>query len=224
MYRTGLLAVCVLAPMHSAIADLSWYVGAGGSYSTLQTKGFAQNPGTTGPFSSGVTTGEFDDGSGGWQIFGGLMFTENFGVSLKYSDSGTGRDQWNGLLSLVVDPGPPPVTSETDLTFDGEMGIEGIWLYFIQTVPISEKLECSLELGVTRQDFDFTWSETSGSGLIPGTVSVSDDDTGFAFGGLVRYKFMKNFAISGEIEYATPDFGDRIDRPLRFSLNGEFHF
>lgn len=226
MHRFALLALLVISPLNAAMADLSWYVGAGGSYTTLETTNFATSAGIAAglPSSESVVTGEFKDSPTGWQLFGGLMFTENFGVALKYSDFGTAKDQWGGLLVSTISPGPPPSTTETDLGFNGEMSIDGVSLYFIQTVPVTEKIEFSLELGFTRQDVDFKWSETSGTGAVPAAGSISRDDTGFALGGLFRYKFIRNFAVSAEIEYSTPDFGGLIDRPLRFSLNGELHF
>lgn len=226
MYRYGLLIACLMAPIHSAMADLSWYLGAGGTYTTLESKNFAQASGIQGalPDGSSITTGQFNDSPVGWQLFGGLMISENFGFALKYNDSGEAKDDWGGTVTTTLIPGPPPVTVDTDVSFAGEMSFTGITAYFVQTVPMSEKVEFTLELGYTLRDLDFNWSETSASGLIQDSGSVSTDDAGFAVGAIVRYKFVKHFAVSGEIEYSTPDFGGLIDRPWVLSLNGEFHF
>jgi len=121
-------------------------------------------------------------------------------------------------------PGPPPVTTDTNLTFDGEMSINGVTLYFVQTVPMSPKVDFALELGYTAQDLDFSWRDTSASGLIPASSKISTDNTGFAIAALGRYRIVRNIAITGEIEWTTVDFGGLIDRPLSFSLNAEIHF
>jgi opacity protein-like surface antigen len=208
--------------VHAAIADLSWYLGGGGSLTTLKTKNFANASGIGANVNTQLTTGRFKDSPFGWQLFGGLMFSENFGVSVKYADSGNGKDQWGGELttSTIVDPGPPPITTETqtDLSFDGEMSIDGFTIYLLQTLPVSEKIEFTVEIGYSKQDIDFNWRSTNFS------RSQSDDDTGFALGGIVRYKILRNWAISGEIEYTTIDFGGLIDVPFKYSLNGEYHF
>ncbi len=226
MHRYFVIAVCVLVPVHGAFAELSWYLGGGGTYATYETTNFAESSGIEGslPSTDSITTGQLKDSPIGWQVYGGLMFTENFGVAVKYLDSGKAKDQWGGVLASEISPGPPPITTDTDLTFDGELSTNGVIVYFVQTVPMSEKVEFSIELGFTAQDVDFEWRETSGSGLMPSSGKISSDDTGFALGALARYKFVRNIAIAGEIEYATINFGGLIDRPLRFSLNAEIHF
>ena len=109
----------------------------------------------------------------------------------------------------VVDPGPPTIETETDVSFDGVMSVDGFTLYFIQTLPITEKIEYTFEIGYSKQSADFSWSSTD----LPG--SLSKDDSGFAIGGIFRYKFLKHFAVSGEIEYSTLDFNELIENPLK---------
>jgi len=215
-----LLTFCLLAPVHAAIADLSWYLGAGGSLTGHKTKGFSSNSSIEGSLNPGqsLTASDFSDSSLGWQLFGGLMFTENFGVAAKYTDSGDAKDQWGGTLKTTVAPGPPPITTEKDVSFDGEMSIHGYTLYLIQTVPVTDNIEYTFEIGYSKQDIDFAWSSTD----LPG--ALSDDDAGFAIGGIFRYKFLKHFAVSGEIEYSTVDFDGLIENPFKLSFNGEYHF
>ncbi len=226
MYRYLVIAICLCAPVHSAFADLSWYLGAGGTYTTLETKDFSSGSGLGGsiPANDSISTGEFKDSPFGFQVYGGLNFSEYFGFALKYFDTGEAKDQWAGVYSVTVSPGLPPVTTDTDLTFDGDMSINGVTLYFVQTVPMSPKVDFALELGFTAQDLDFNWRDTSASGLIPASSKIATDDTGFAIGALGRYKIVKNIAITGELEWTTVDFGGLIDRPLRLSLNAEIHF
>jgi len=214
-----LLAICLLAPVHTAFADLSWYLGAGGSLTGHKTRGFSTNSSIMASLdpNQSLSTDDFKDRTLGWQLYGGLMFTKNFGVSLKYLDSGNAKDQWSGTLK-TVEPGTPPVTTEKDVFFDGDMRIDGYTLYFIQTLPVSEKIEYTLEIGYSKQNLDFTWGSTD----LPG--SLSKNDKGLIAGGIFRYKFTKHFAVSSEIEYSTVNFSDLIENPLKFSLNGEFHF
>lgn len=215
-----LLTVFLLAPVHAAMADLSWYLGAGGSLTGLQTRDFAGNSSLEASLDPNqrLDSGNFKDSALGWQFFGGLMFSQYFGVSLKYADSGKAKAQWDGILTTTTDPGPPPINTETNVSFDGVMSVDGFTLYFIQTLPVTEKIEYTFEIGYSRQDVDFVWDSAD----IPG--SLSGDDSGFVLGGILRYKFLKHFAVSGEIEYSTLDFSGLIENPLKFSLNTEYHF
>jgi hypothetical protein len=210
----------LLAPIQSAFAEISWYLGGGGAITKLETTDFASTAGLgsgLGPGDS-ITTGEFSDSPLGWQVFVGVMFSENFGFSVKYNDSGTGNDQWFGtsMIDDDMDPNTPPVT--TDLTFNGESEMDGFTIYALQTIPFAEKFEFTFEGGFTRQDIKFAWSSTGNSG------SISDDAFGFAVGGILRYKFFEHFALSGEVEYLNVDFSERFKKPLRFAANVEFHF
>ena len=135
MRRLTLIAIISFAPVQMALADWSAYVGAGGVYSNLESNSFTQD---TGPDSE-TTVGSFKDSATGWQLFGGFMFTENFGLAAKYYDSGEGKDEWSGVESIVTDPGPPPVTTDTPISFAGDMQITGYTLYVVQTVPVTKR-------------------------------------------------------------------------------------
>ena len=228
-----LALVVALVPTQSVMADMSWYVGGGGSFTTLESKGFAAQSGLESelPPDSAVSTvritsAQLKDSPTGWQLFGGLMFSKNFGIAIKYFDSGKAQDDWDATLTetFLPPPDPPPAPTVTPLTYSGELSVEGFTAYFVQTVPVSNKVDFSLQVGVTFQDLDFDWIETSASGLLTPSGSISDDDTGFAAAGVVRYRFWRNFAVSAEIEYNSADFDGLIAKPLRFNLNGEFHF
>ena len=222
------LVICMLAcaPVGSALAELSWYLGAGGSYARYETRGFSSDSGIGPglPVTDSITIGRFKDSTVGWQAYGGVNFNEYFGVALKYLDSGKAKSQWGGTLTTVTDPGPPPVTTDTAITFDGELQIDGVSVYFVQTIPMSPKVDFAINVGFTTQDLVLDWREVSPGVLAPGSGRISRDDTGFVLGILARYKIIRNFGISGEVEYTTVNFGDLIERPLRFSLNAEVYF
>jgi hypothetical protein len=215
-----LSVLLLVAPIQSAVAEISWYLGGGGAITKLETVGFAGISGVDIGLPTGttVTTGNFSDSPLGWQLFVGVMFSENFGFSVKYSDSGKGEDQWTGT-STVQPPGIPlPPAVDTNFPITGESEMDGFTVYALQTIPFAEKFEFTFEGGFTRQDVKFAWNSTANSG------SFSDDSYGFAVGGILRYKFLKHFAMSGEIEYLNVDFDNRFKKPLRFGANLEFHF
>jgi len=214
MRRFILISIISLAPVHAAFADWSAYFGAGAVYSNLESNSFTED---TGP-NSETTVGSFKDSATGWQLFGGFMFTDNFGLAAKYYDSGEAKDEWVGVESTVTDPGPPPITTDTLISFTGDMQITGYTLYVVQTVPVTKRTEFTLELGYADQDIDFNVAS------IPFTGPIKRDDQGFAVGGIFRYKFLKFMAISGEVEYLTINFGGLTKRPLRYALNLEAHF
>ena len=229
-----LLAIAVaFVPTQSAMAEMSWYIGGGGSFTTLESKGFAAQSGLeselppeTAVSSFTLTSAQLKDSPLGWQVFGGLMFSKNFGVAIKYFDSGKAEDTWDATLTetFLPPPSPPPDPNVTPLTYSGELNIEGFTAYFVQTVPVSNSVDFSFQIGVTFQDLNFDWVETSASGLLSPNGSISRDDTGFAAAGVVRYRFWRNFAVSAELEYNSADFDGLIAKPLRFNLNGEIHF
>ena len=139
IYIGGLL---LLASVQSAVADTSWYLGVGGGVTGLRTAGFGSNSGlSTGlPMGDSVEAGEFSDTPSGWQIYGAFMLTENFGLLLKYSDSGDGKDLWNVNADIAANPPP------TSYTFAGEMKMDGFTVYALQTIPFANNFDFTIEL------------------------------------------------------------------------------
>ncbi len=78
IYLSGLF---LLAPIQSAVAEISWYLGGGGAITKIETTDFVgiSGVGTGLPPNTTVTTGDFSDSPLGWQLFVGVMFSENFG-------------------------------------------------------------------------------------------------------------------------------------------------
>jgi hypothetical protein len=228
-------AVAVLVPIQSAVADISWYLGAGGGATKLESTIFGSNSGFNSALGSqgfSVSSEDFSDSPSSWQIFGGVMFNENFGLVVKYSDSGEGEDQWSGSAAESVDtdmdPNTPPVPVVTTYSFDGKAQVGGFTIYAAQTIPFAKRFEFTIEGGLTRQSLDFAWTSNRISGPpIPNdnfSRSISDDEWGWAIGSVLRYKFVKHFAMSGEVEYLATDFDGAIKNPVKYNVNLEFHF
>jgi hypothetical protein len=219
MRIVGLLSIVGLMVMQSASAESSWFLGAGGSFTTLDSVNFVKTSGLLdSPGLVNAGGGELRDNAFGWQVFGGYMFSENFGLLVKYSDSGDAEDDWSAFVEIDDDSNAATPPVRTDFNFNGEMSIDGFTIYAVQTVPMPNNFEFSLEAGWTFQDIDFDWAAVGNAG------SLSDDDSGFAVGAVVRYKFLEHWAVSGEFEYLAVDFGSIIDEPIRLSINAEYHF
>jgi hypothetical protein len=203
--RTSLLIGTLFFISCSASAQMNWYVGGGVSGTTFESEGLQDASAGTGL----LVSSEIDDTAFGGQLFVGLMFTQNFGVEVKYSNSGetdqiiTFADRFNPTLSI-------PITVEAS--------IDGFTLYGVGTIPFSKVVEGSVKLGYTLQDAKLSLSAFGAS------ESVSSDDDGLAVAGLVRFRIGENWAITGELEYFGIDFEGGFKEPLRFSVNGEYHF
>jgi hypothetical protein len=216
------LGLLMLLPIQSAVADISWYLGLGGGITKLHSTDFASTSGLDGLLmvpTDSISSGEFTDNPLGWQFFGAVMFNENFGVMLKYNESGEGEDQWDTTTRIGTTP-----AVVTNYSTVGQMQVDGLTIYALQTIPFANKFEFTFEAGVTRQAMEFVWvtSPNPGSGLA--RQRITDDSVGFALGGVLRYKFFKHFAMSGEIEYINVDFDNAINKPIRYGANLEFHF
>lgn len=196
----GVLLLCSV----SAYAQVDFYVGVGGTATTIESAGL-QDAGA----SAGLAvSGEIDDTAFGGQIYAGAMFTPYFGAEAKYSDSGETDD-----TITFIDPSIP-----ISVPVDVEASIDGFTLYAVGTYPFSNIFEGSIKLGYTFQDAEAT------IGSFGISESVSDDDDGLAIAGMLRFRIGDNWAISGELEYFDLDFGGGFDEPLRFGINGEYHF
>jgi len=216
----ALPVAALVLTVSAARAEQSFYVGGGASFSHLETFNFVQDSGfgdAVGDNQS-ARSGQFSRDVSGWQLFGGWMWSRNFGVLVKYTDGGDASDSWFGEIT-TSDPNAPQAPPVVDsFEFRGSMSIEGYGLYLVQTLPITDELEFSLHVGWTDQELDLDWSSTEFSG------SLSRDDTGIAGAGLVRYRFLEDFAVSGEIEYLSADFRGLLDDQIRYALNLEYHF
>ncbi len=209
----------VLITVRSATAEISWYLGAGGAITSLESADFSDTSGLDSVPNAVVTISqEFDGGPFGWRIFAGVNFSENFGLTLKYSNSGNYEDDWLVFTRTDddMDPMTPPVG--TNYFLIGESSFDGYTVYAAPTIPLGERLAFTVQLGWTSQEIDFSWNSVGNSG------SISRSDSGFACGALLRYKFLSHWAVSTEFEWLLIDFDNLINLPISFGINLEYHF
>jgi hypothetical protein len=204
MRNLCILLVSVLFWSLPAFAQVNFYVGAGGIVTSVETKGLQESGASVGL----AVSGDLDDTAFGGQIFAGAMFTPNFGVEVKYSDSGDGED-----TITFIDPDVP-----ISVPIDVEASSDGFIFYGVGTYPFSSVVEGSIKLGYTFQDGEIK------AGAFGISASTSDDDDGFAIGGALRFRIGDHWAVSGELEYFDLDFEGAIEEPVRFGINAEYHF
>ena len=204
------------------MADDAWdwdydgvYLGAGAIGTSLKTSSAFNSEILNGLGLSGIpSSGVFDDFPLGWQLYAGWMFTNMFGMELRWSDSGNGDSD----IFLVNNAGVR--------TSNGDIGvsIDGFTLYGVGNWPVAERLDLFGKLGYTRQDFslDASYSDGGGGGAPP--LARSDDDVGPAAALGARWRFARHFASTVEVEYLGVDFDNKIDKPWRVGLNLEYWF
>lgn len=184
--------------------EMRWYAGGGLNLTSLKTKGLPdvlEEEGLT------VLSGEASDTSFGFQLQAGLMVTSNFGVELRYSDSGDAKDTIRAAL-----PEEDPVDVNLKVSLDG------FTLYGVGELPVADNFAVFGKLGYTWQDVKAT---VSGDGA---SVSISDDDSGIAAAAGVRYLISDNWSVTGEVEYLDVDFDGGLKKPVRGSVNLEYRF
>lgn len=191
-----------------ALADIHFYGGAGVIGTGIESRGLADAAAQEGIPASG----KLDDTGTGYQVYVGTMFNENFGVELKYSDSG---DAEADITAVSIGSGD--VFGRGDVS----ASIDGFTIYGVARQPLWQRLDLVLKAGWTVQDIDadagFTVDDETFS------VSASDDDDGLAISAGLRYNITDNFSIGAEFEYLGVSFDTTIDEPYRAGLNVEFH-
>jgi opacity protein-like surface antigen len=189
----------------AASAEARWYITGGIASTSIESDGLAGlNLG------GAIIQNDISDDATGFQLGGGAMFTDNFGIELKYSDSGDAKEDIN-VDVLTFTPFPVwetvPVSTESSL--------DGFTLYGVLQTALGEHFDLFGKLGFTLQDIELD---------IEGGGSVSDDDEGFALAGGGRYNFTDHFGLTAEIEYWAIDFDSSFEEPLRLSLNLQYLF
>jgi outer membrane protein OmpA-like peptidoglycan-associated protein len=215
-------AAGVLAAPAVMAADDRWdwdydgvYLGAGAIGTSLQTSSafnstFQSELGLLGIPSSGG----FEDFPLGGQLYAGWMFTNMWGMEIRWSDSGNGSSD----IFLVDNAG-----ARTRL---GDVGvsIDGFTLYGVGNWPVAERWDLFGKLGYTRQDAAFDASVVDGGEGSPASFAASDDDVGPAAALGARWRFARHWASTAEVEYLGVDFDNTIDAPWRLGLNVEYWF
>lgn len=189
---------------NGSAGGFTWYLSGGVTGTDLETDGLVE----AGSLVGVTVSDEISDTAFGFQLGGGLMFTDNFGVEIKYSDSGDAEDD-----IFVGVPGEPPLPVSADVSLDG------FTVYGVAETSFADGWDVFGKLGYTSQDGEV---ELSFFGIAPETVS--DDDDGFAVAGGVRYRFTPNWAVTAEIEYWDIDFDGVISEPLQGSVNVQYFF
>jgi hypothetical protein len=215
-----LLILALVVPAQAVFADTSWYVGGGGAVTRLRTENFASTSGLTPcqtPTCASASSGEFSDTPTAWQVFGAFTFDNNFGFLVKYSDTGTAKDWWQGMRETLA-------AGTTTYNFDGQARMKGTTLYVLQTIPMGDKVEYTIQAGWTFQDLDLEWTSNWNADAAANPSNLSLNDNGLALAAVLRYKFLKWLAVSGELEYLVVDFNDTLEKPIRMGVNLEFHF
>ncbi len=204
----GIYAVIVLSLASTPVLAQggSWYVGGGITGTNLELSGLDL------PLGGGevIGSGDISDTAFGGQIFVGVMFNDNFGLELKYNNSGDAE-----ATISVLDP-----VSLLIIPVDLEFSIYGFTLYGVGTLPFSDKWGGSLKLGYTVQDDQIT---ASAVGFSASNFNIAPY-FGVAVAGLVRYSFNDKWAVTGELEYIGVDFGGDFEEPLRYGLNVAYQF
>ena len=137
---------------------------------------------------------DFDATDLGWKIFGKYMFNDNWGLELGYVDLGAPDD--------------------TILTVPVEISADGIDLYLIGSIPLSDSFDLFGKVGAIAWDAEI-------STPTPGVPSESDDGTDLALGVGVSLHASDTFSILGEFEWF--DIAD-ADQVWMVSLGIEIGF
>jgi opacity protein-like surface antigen len=196
-----------------------WYYNAGIPVTFLETSNLV----ATAAAKNLVVADEASDTVIGGQASLGAMFTRNFGLEVRYSASGTSRDELT-ITNLIR----PKVEG------NAKTSIDGITVYGVASWPLNDSIELQGRLGYSFQDLELEaglpclTSELEAQ--VPcqsfnlRTLDLGDDDDGIAAAAGVRMGMSENWAILAEIEYLAIDFSGALDEPYRGSLSIEYVF
>ena len=140
-----------------------------------------------------------DDTQVGFRIFGGLQFTENFGVEAGYLMA-------NGFTDKLTGVG---FTESTEADYSTiHFALTGMF-------PLTENIGVTAKAGMHKWESEGSVTYTDGS-----VFSGGNDDTDPFFGAGARVRVSDNFILSGEL---TRFKGDGFDVDT-FSLNAAYAF
>lgn len=198
----SLVCLSALFALEAGAVEPRWYVFGGVTGTSIETSSLQALLADEGLFASN----EVSDTAFGFQIGAGVMLTKNFGVELKYSDSGDGEDDifvTDGVDSALINV---------------ESSIDGFTLYGVAETSFAQSWDLFGKLGYTFQDGEATASAFGFS------ESSSGDDDGVAVAAGLRYRITPQWAVTGEVEYFAIDFDGGFDEPLRGSVNVQYFF
>jgi OOP family OmpA-OmpF porin len=146
--------------------------------------------------------GDCDKTDIGFKVFGGYMFTPNFGAEIGYGAFGKAK--------IGVDVAGTPVNAELKSS-----GFHG---FLTAQYPV-ENWAFFGKLGFAYLDNELS---VTAPGL--GSASESDSSTEFAWGLGVTYMFNKNLGLRGEYENYKYSFQDASDNLSMWSLGIQYKF
>lgn len=140
----------------------------------------------------------------GFKIFGGHMYTPNFGVELGWVDLG------KATLSAAV---PPFGTARA------EIESSGVGLWAVGALPLDKSFSLFAKAGVASLKTEITAS-------ITGLGSASDDDTSttFAWGIGAGWNFDRNLGVRVEYERFKPEYENEKYKVDLFSVGLVYRF
>lgn len=199
--RATMLAGAFLLLVSAANAA-GFYVTAGLTGTNIETDGLPEAAADAGLWASG----DVQDTAVGYQLGVGYSFNDSFGIEFKYGDSGDGED------TIVFSDGFDSVPVNV------KASIDGFTLYGVAQGSFAPDWFIYGKAGYTFQDGEV---DVSAFGY---SESVSDDDDGVALAAGLRYQINPAWSIGGEIEYFAIDFDGGFEKPLRGSINLQYHF
>lgn len=140
-----------------------------------------------------ITSGTVDGKDSGFKVFGGYMFSRNFGVEAAYVD--LGEVSYSGSFFGA------PVTG-------GKVEVTGFNIAALGSFPINEQFSIFGKLGL------FIW-DTEASDVTGGVpFTAKDDGSDISFGLGVSYNFTRNLAVRAEWEKFKVELGAEADADL----------
>ncbi len=180
--RLSLVALAIMASPFAMADDSGWYAGAnvGQSRATIDDARI-----TSGLLDGGFTSAAIldDDRNTGYKIYGGYQFNRNFALEGGYFDLGK-----FGFNATTVPAG----------TLNGTIGLRGLNLDLVGTLPITQRFSAFGRLGVNYADAKDSFT---GTGLVKVlNANPSQRDTNLKVGLGVQYAFNESLALRTEIE------------------------
>lgn len=171
MKHNEIIAIVALGILSlPANAAPQWYISAGASATRLETDGLVDAFASEGLAASY----ELVDSAFGFQVAAGAKLTQNFGVEIKYSDSGDAED------TIFVTDGIDIIPVNVKVSLDG------FTLYGVAETTVAGNWTVFGKLGYTMQDGKVS---ADSFGL---SASSTDDDDGVALAGGLRYQINPN--------------------------------
>ena len=189
----GIILVVLSLFAANSFADTPWYVGGGLGLTKISQDGVRPN----------TVNLDFDDNSGGIQLFAGYELDSRWAVEGGYIDFGDADD--NGT---IVNPFPIP----NNLKFEAD----GWYLNAQYHIPVGDVGSFDLLGGWILGNSDTTSTNPN----IPGSAITEDhNDSGMMIGVGFTMKTTDTIYVRGTATYYNLDYDGVIDKPYRLGLD-----